>query len=396
MTNQPENSVPDAHRDILTAIDPQRLVETAIRLIDVPSPTRSAGKAADCLDQILTEEGFAVERPVADWPDSPAVVARLRSGRPGRTLQFSGHLDTVHLPYKPSHLTDGILRGSGASDMKGGLAAAVEAMRALRDVGLPAGEILLTAYDHHEGPWGDRRQVHALIAAGYTGDAVLIPEYLPQPLPLAGRGSGIFDIRLTRAGEPIHEVLRDPEQPDVLQAGAELVCRLRNWNTRLAQTTAPYAGSDSVFVGSIASGEIYNQSPIECRITGTRRWVAPGTVDEVEREFRSFVAALAEEHGVDAGVDYHVSADAFRIDPDSLIVEALQSAQETVTGKRLPTGGKPFVDDGNSFAARAGIPALTHGPDAKGAHTVDEWVTVAELERVARVYALAALHFVEA
>ena len=54
------------------------------------------------------------------------------SGRPGRTLQFDGHLDTVHLPFVPPEVKDGRLTGSGASDMKGGLAAAVEAVRAAR------------------------------------------------------------------------------------------------------------------------------------------------------------------------------------------------------------------------------------------------------------------------
>ena len=59
----------------------------------------------------------------------------------------------------------------------------------------------------------------------------------------------------------------------------------------------------------------------------------------------------------------------------------------------LPTGPKPFADDGNRYAFLAGIPALTHGPAASGAHTTDEQVPVAELLRVARVYALTALAY---
>jgi acetylornithine deacetylase/succinyl-diaminopimelate desuccinylase-like protein len=59
----------------------------------------------------------------------------------------------------------------------------------------------------------------------------------------------------------------------------------------------------------------------------------------------------------------------------------------------LSFGGKPFVDDGNRYAAEAGIPALTHGPDAKGAHTTEEWVAVDELVRVATVYALTAVGY---
>ena len=66
---------------------------------------------------------------------SPAVVARLESGRAGRTLQWDGHLDTVHLPFVPPSVDGDNIRGSGACDMKGGVAAAVEALRVLRETG---------------------------------------------------------------------------------------------------------------------------------------------------------------------------------------------------------------------------------------------------------------------
>src|SRR5688500_3392089 len=139
----------------MKAVRAERLLDTALRICSIPSPTRDARRAADCLAEPLRDEGFAVERPDASWPESAAVVTRLDSGRPGRTLQFTGHLDTVHLPFVPPRVEDGILSGSGTADMKGGLAAAVEAMRALRDSGaLAAGRVLFTAYDHHEGPWG--------------------------------------------------------------------------------------------------------------------------------------------------------------------------------------------------------------------------------------------------
>ena len=54
---------------------------------------------------------------------------------------------------------------------------------------------------------------------------MLVPEYLADRLPGAGRGMAIFEVRLTRSGEPVHEVLRPEGLLDVLGAGAELVCR---------------------------------------------------------------------------------------------------------------------------------------------------------------------------
>ena len=74
------------------------------------------------------------------------------------------------------------------------------------------------------------------------------------------------------------------------------------------------------------------------------------------------------------------------------LVVAFQSAYAAVTGGALPPGDKPFVDDGNQFAA-FGIPAITHGPAGTGAHTLHESVPLSELVRVAQVYALAAVAY---
>jgi acetylornithine deacetylase/succinyl-diaminopimelate desuccinylase-like protein len=379
---------------IQRAINQQRLMETAIALVGVPSPTCSAGAVADRLAAILTDDGFTVERPVADWPEAPAVVVRFQSGKPGRTLQFDGHLDTVHLPFVPPRVEDGIFYGSGASDMKGGIAAFVEALRVLRETdSLPGGGILLTAHDHHEGPWGDRRQVYAFMRDGIVGDAVLLPEYLADRLPVAGRGMAIFEVRITRDGEPVHEVLRPAGIADVVKTGTTLVNRLYELGEQLKSVTAPYVGSDSTFVGRIQAGEIYNQSPTLCTVNGTRRWVTPGQGKAIQAEFEQVVQALARETNTQISVDYHIQGEAWQLDQTQPIVTAFQDAYSAITGAPLALGAKPFVDDGSSYITTGGIPAITHGPDAKGAHTLNEAVPVAELVRVAQVYALTAIGF---
>ncbi len=379
---------------VVQTIDRRRLIDTAVALIEVPSPTRNAGAAADRLAGILADDGFPVQRHDADWPQAPVVIAALESGRPGPTLQFDGHLDTVHLPYVPPRLEDDTLYGSSSADMKGGIAAALEAMRVLRTLdALPAGKVLLTAHDHHEGPWGDGRQVRAMIREGLNGDAVLLPEYLADPLPVAGRGVAIFQATIRREGAPVHEVLRPPGTPDVVAAGAQLVTRLHAWNEQLKQNSHPLAGHDSTFVGSIQAGEIYNQSPTECLVQGTRRWIPPGNGAAVREEFSQFLADVAAATGTQIEVEYTEQGGAYQVDADSRLVQAFQQAHTAVTGSPLPLGAKPFVDDGNLYAAVAGIPALTHGPAATGAHTLNEAVPVEELVRVAKVYALTAIAF---
>ena len=146
-------------------------------------------------------------------------------------------------------------------------------------------------------------------------------------------------------------------------------------------------------MGQIGAGEIYNQSPTECRVHGTRRWVTPGSIERVRAELGAIFDEVATTTGTTVSWEFVVPGDAFRLDPEDDLVTCFQSAHTQVTGAELATGTKPFVDDGNVFSSLGGIPALTHGPAATGAHTMEESVPVAELERVARVYALTAASY---
>lgn len=379
------------------AVQRQRLLDTATRLIGIPSPTGDAGGACDELARLLKEDGFAVERPDGGHPKAPAVVVRFNSGKPGRTLQFNGHLDTVHLPFVPPAVVEGNLTGSGASDMKGGIAAAVEAVRVLRDTGaLTAGGVLLTAHDLHEAPWGLGQQLDQLIRDGIVGDAVLLPEPLSDRLPLVGRGAATWKVTFARPGPPVHEVMRPLDEPNVIAAGAEFVGRLGVLGERLNALRDPLAGSETVFVGQIHSGEIYNQYPQECWIEGTRRWL-PGTARaEVEQEFRALVARLAADSGTQAQIEFRFIRDAFRLDEGDALVSAFQQGYRTLSGKPLSTGPKPFVDDGNSFFGLGRVPAITHGARAGGQHTVKEWASIDDLVRVAHLYALTAVLYCDA
>ena len=365
----------------------------AQKLVAVPSRTGEAKGVLDCLADIVKAEGLSVERPDGGYPQAPAVAVRWNGKKPGKTLQFNGHLDTVHLPFIPPRVEGDLLRGSGSSDMKAGTAAAVEALLALRDAdALETGGILLTAHDLHETPWGDGRQLNAMIEGGYVGDAVLLPEYLHAALPVIGRGGFTWKVNVARQGPPVHEVMR-PTEPNVIAAGAELVCRLLALDAELSIKKDPMAGAESVFIGQIHSGEIFNQYPQVCRLEGTRRWL-PGTCHaDADRQFREVVAEVARATGTTMTAELFLMRDAFRLDQQHLFVTCFQGAYQTISGQALPIGAKSFCDDGNSFWALANIPAITHGPRAGGAHTLEEWVSISDLTRVAKVYALTALEF---
>ncbi|MFM7149870.1 MAG: M20 family metallopeptidase [Gemmataceae bacterium] len=375
-------------------LSPKRLLDLAWQLIAIPSPTGDAGKVLDWLEGRLLAEGLPVQRVAGGHPAAPAVVAILDSGKPGPTLQFNGHVDTVHLPFVPPNQDDGRLTGSGASDMKGGTAAALEALFALRDSDLlKTGRVMFTAHDLHEAPWGYGQQLDQMIREGIHGDAVLIPEPLCDHLPVVGRGSATWKIHVSREGPPIHEVMRPANEPSVIAAAARLITRLESFQRELSLRSDPMAGSESVFIGQVHGGEIFNQYPRTTWLEGTRRWLPGVFPREVEREFRQILAEIARETGTLITADYNVIRDAFRLSPEDRLVNAFQKAHTWRAGAALPLGPKLFVDDGNSFHGLGPIAAITHGPRAGGQHTIHEWVDIDDLTRVAGVYAATALFF---
>ncbi|MCY2968716.1 MAG: M20/M25/M40 family metallo-hydrolase [Planctomycetota bacterium] len=385
---------PELLARLKSLVSRDRLVRDTVDLCAVYSRTGEAGPALDRLAEILTRDGFEVERPAAGHPQAPAVAVRLKSGKPGPTLQFNGHLDTVHLPFVPPQVSGDRITGTGSCDMKGGTAAAVEALRVLRESGaFTQGSILFTGHDLHEAPWGDGRQLEQLIRLGYCGDAVLIPEYLNGCIPVVGRGLATWKATIRRSGPPVHEVMRPKDQPSVIDAGAELIARLRQYATFLAGKNDPVAGSETVFVGQVHSGEIFNQYPQELWMEGTRRWLPSESRHIVEQEFRGLVKQVADRTKTAIVVEWFPVRDGFQLEPDHAFVRAFQDNYTATTGKSLEFGAKPFCDDCNTFWSLADIPGITHGPNAGGAHTLEEWVSIDDLCRVAHLYAATAIGY---
>ena len=93
-------------------------------------------------------------------------------------------------------------------------------------------------------------------------------------------------------------------------------------------------------------------------------------------------------------VEFQTVRDGFRLDQNDPLVESFQESHAAASnGRTVPFGSKPFCDDCNTFWALAKIPGITHGPTGGGAHTLNEWVSIDDLVRVAHVYALTAASY---
>src|SRR5262249_51201769 len=111
--------------------------------IDSVNPTLVSGAAGEAeMANAVAAEMRRIGRDVEPQlvaPGRPNVIGVLEGRREGRTLMFCGHVDTVGVagmnqPFVPIE-REGRLYGRGAQDMKGGVAAMIEAARVLAESG---------------------------------------------------------------------------------------------------------------------------------------------------------------------------------------------------------------------------------------------------------------------
>jgi acetylornithine deacetylase len=381
---------------VLEAVQQERVAALALDLVAIRSYTGETREATERFIAECLTLGLEVQR-FDDYPTTPAVVARWRGTGGGPCLELNGHIDTVPLDHAPPQIGNGMLSGRGATDMKGGVACMLEAVRALQGAGVRLrGDLLVSTHGLHELPAGHAEDLIARVRRGVHGDAVLIPEITEvgsTRLPVLGLGAGMFDITISRPGPVWHETSAPKGTPHPLLAAARLVGLLEERNRQLAEHPLPHVGPESIFVGELHGGDFYNRLPTQARVVGTRRWGPESAFPDVQDDLLALCRRVEEESGTTLRVDFRKTRDAFRCAEDGPLVRAVQQAYARVTGSDLPLAGMRTVGDASVFYAEVGVPALYHGPQGTGHHGDHEEVPLAELRRAAQVLALAALVF---
>jgi len=383
-------------QQLIQMADPDRLRDLTLALVKIPSPTGDCAAVAECYAQVLRDVGLDVEIDICDqYPQSPNVIARLRGAEPGRTLQFNGHLDTIHTPHASPCYQDGRIYGRGATDMKSGLATVAEVVRVIKESGVRLrGDILITAHGMHEAPWGLGETLRFLIRKGQVGDAVICVEGEPGHLFVIGKGLSVFEVDIHREGEVIHEIVATKDLPHPITVGHQLVQAMLDRNAKFARTRLPYdMGAETYFIGIFKSGDLYNRVPTHCYIVGTRRYAPHRTFAEVEAEFRGMTTQIATETGAQIDVKIWKQRDGFEIDPESPISAALKAAYASVYGKPIHLAGQKFVADSSIFIHEAGVPALQYGPGLTRAHADVEWVDLKDVVDTTKVHLMSALNY---
>lgn len=410
----------------LAALDEHGLVETLRTLLRHRSLTGHEAGAQRWLGEQMRQMGLQVDlweidvaalRQRPDFPgmevdrsgrSSPGLVGSWRAGE-GRCLVFNGHLDVVpegdptswsHDPWA-ADLKGGYLYGRGACDMKGGLVAALYAIKAIRDAGIPlAGTLCIqSVIGEEDGGLG----TFATLLRGHRGDAAIVCEPTGLDLVPANAGALTFTVRVP--GRSAHACVRlqgvsaVEKYLDIHRALIELE-RKRNRNVThplLGRLDLPYALS----IGRVQAGN-WSSSVPDALVFEGRIGVAMGErCQQVREQFEQALRTLARAdpwlcaHPVEvvwSGGQFESS----EIPQDHPLVQLCGQCVEQVRGQAPVVRGEPYGSDLRLLINGAHMPALLVGPgEVSCAHMPDERVSVAELIQAARIYILVALRYLQ-
>lgn len=317
---------------------------------------------------------------VVGAPSRPSVIVRARGRGGGRSLLLCGHLDTVGLDGMVAPLVPRVdgdrLYGRGSYDMKAGLAAALVACADASKRDLAGDVIVAAAADEEHASLGVQEVLRTV-----KTDAAIVTEPTELQLVIAHKGFVWSEIEVT--GRAAHGSRPDLGVDAIVQAGRALT-EIGALDAALGGRQHALLGRGSVHASMVEGGSELSSYPSRCVVSLERRTLPGESGHDVERELDELLERCrAADPQFVAEQRTLLVREPFEVDPGEDIVKIVRAAAAAMSGSEPPLAGASFWAD-SGFIAAAGIPTVLFGPSGEGAHAVEEWVSIADTELVAR------------
>jgi glutamate carboxypeptidase len=366
----------------------EQMVAFVRQLVELESPTgnkTAADRCGEFLAQELARRGAEVRiHRQADYGDQiearfPADARATGHQHEAAPVMLLGHYDTVWevgtLARRPCRELDGRLYGPGVFDMKSGIAIAVFALAALREVrgGLARPVLMALNADEEGGSRSSRSTTEALAKAS---EAVLVLEPAQgTAVKTARKGTGGFTLKVT--GVAAHAGID-------FSKGQNAILELARQIERVSAFTDPERGL-TVSVGFVHGGApTANVVPAEAVANVDVRIPRLPDGPEIEKKFFSLqpvnpLCQLRVTGGINRPPLERTAAVAALYEQARAIADRL--------GFELGEAAVGGASDGN-FTAAMGIPTLDGlGAVGEGAHAEHESIIIDWLPRRAALLA---------
>jgi succinyl-diaminopimelate desuccinylase len=359
----------------------------ARELIRRPSVSPADAGCQALIADLLEQAGFKTEHLKFGEVDN----LWARRGNAAPALVFAGHTDVV--PSGPPEQWDvdpfgatvrgGELIGRGAADMKGSLAAMINACRRFVErhpqhkgsLGL-----LITSDEEGAADDGTLKVMETLASRGETFQYCVVGEpssatRLGDTVRIGRRGSlsGIMTIRGVQ-GHVAYPLAAD----NPIHALAKFVAAMTREPVDSGNAHFPPTTFQMVNAHSDAGAPNVVPGDLKCRFN--LRYSNVWTHDELAAR----IERLLEDLGIDYEIRWRVAGKPFFTQPGPL-TEAVQTAVREATGLEPELSTSGGTSDGR-FIAPYGIDVVELGPINATIHKINEVVSIADLEALERIY----------
>ena len=382
----------------MAAINRERLVSLAQEFVRRSSVTGTEQEMARYARQRMLEAGFDD----AFIDKAGNVVGKISGGGKYRIL-FDAHIDTVDVgdeskwTYPPfeAHVTGGKLYGRGIADMKGALAAMIEAAGTLiADKASLPGDVYISGTVSEEIAEGRSFET---VLDEVQPDYVVIGEASELNVKIGQRGRA--EVVLEAHGKSAHS-----STPELAVNAAEKLADAVRALRDVKLPERPLLGKAIMALTDVISDPYPGRSviPFKAHATYDRRLLTGEREEDVLEPVRA-VLARCREADPDFDVEAYLAENevvtytgmrihnrkffpAWEIGVDDPLARGTVAAVET-TGLRPAVTAYRFCTNGSSSAGKRGIPTVGFGPGGESmAHTVDENVPCSDLEKAALGY----------
>jgi acetylornithine deacetylase/succinyl-diaminopimelate desuccinylase family protein len=386
-------------------------------------------EARRCIDYVsdyLSGLGFEVEGwdvgPSATFDAHPLVVATLPGSGAGRSLAFNGHLDVVPVgdgsawsedPFAGA-VVDGRLYGRGATDMKGGIAAAMWAVKLVLEQGFrPRGDVSFHVVTDEEVVGNGTREI---VERAPAADVTLSLE--PTELRLCAAEGGLVHFRIEVEGVEAHASTRylsvhaggkSGGGVNAIEKTVKIIVALqeleRQWANAKSHPILP-PGFDTLLPGIIVGGpgggsdgrlNLFSNAgttPNYCSVEYNMWFYPDESLEDVRAEVEDAVAAVCRtdawlrEHPPRFTWELgHISFPPLDVPLDHPAVATLAGCLGSVGLDPAPHGFGAATD--LAWYGERRLPGIICGPGRLAqCHVADEYLETAQLALAAQVYAL--------
>lgn len=354
-------------------------------------------------EQLRAHPAFCSDR--ADFSGNPNVIGILKGSGTGKSMILNGHIDVVpvgnlndwdHDPFS-GHIENGRLYGRGSTDMKGGTAAMLMAIEAIKNSGITLkGDIIFESVIEEESGGAGTL---ASVLRGYKADGAIIPE--PTNLKVFPKQQGSMWFRISIKGKGAHGGTRY-EGINAIEKAMPIIDRLLKLEMdRNSKISDPFFDKVPIpipiNIGKFQGGDWPSSVPDLAIIEG-RMGVAPD--EEMESAKEEMEKAVMEASIADPWLRENKPLVEWfgarwlpgNLDPGHELVDILTDSFIDIKNSQPLIEASPWATDGGILSKTGQVPVVVFGPGiTERAHQANEYIRLEDVFDAAEIIALTLL-----